>query len=83
MAQKPYFSRSLRRGSRVRNPAAFKAGRKAASTVNKARAMPWRTAPAWPLGPPPLTLIRMSYFAALSVTVSGATATVRRVSVGK
>jgi len=33
--------------------------------------MPWRTAPAWPLSPPPCTLILMSKAASLAVSSSG------------
>src|ERR1044072_4767911 len=47
----PYFLRSLIRGSRVINPACFRAGRRSALYSIRARVMPWRIAPAWPAGP--------------------------------
>src|SRR5213083_2153450 len=43
----PYFLRSLMRGSRVINPACFKAGRRSPLYSSKARVIPWRIAPAW------------------------------------
>ena len=45
--------------------------------------MPWRTAPAWPFGPPPVTLTRTSNLSAVPVTVSGCETTPRWVSSGK
>ena len=52
---RPYFLRSLTRASRVRKPAFFRAGRLASSSISlSARAMPRRSAPAWPVMPPPL-----------------------------
>lgn len=50
---KPYLRRSFIRGSRVRKPARFRAGRKLASALIKARAIPNLTAPACPVVPPP------------------------------
>ena len=50
---RPYFLRSLTRGSRVRKPAFFSAGRSSGSISISARAMPRRSAPAWPVMPPP------------------------------
>ena len=50
----PYFLRSLARASRVRKPAFFSAGRlPSVSIAFSARAMPRRSAPAWPEMPPP------------------------------
>ncbi len=49
----PYFLRSMARGSRVRKPAFFSAGRSSGCTRISARAIARRSAPAWPDGPPP------------------------------
>src|SRR3546814_17765959 len=51
----PYFLRSTTRGSRVRKPAPFSAGRRGGSNDISARMMPRRTAPACPDRPPPVT----------------------------
>src|SRR5258708_15589018 len=67
----PYFLRSLMRESRVSRPSALSVGRKLASTVSSARARLWLTAPAWPVGPPPETLMRASYLSAVPVTTKG------------
>src|SRR6266436_1591411 len=79
----PYFLRSFIRESRVSSPSAFNVGRRLPSTESSARAIPCRTAPAWPVGPPPRTVIRASYLPAVPVTVNGWMATTRSVSVGK
>jgi hypothetical protein len=50
---KPTFFRSTSRASRVTSPAALNAGFNPASYSINAREMPWRTAPACPLSPPP------------------------------
>src|SRR5207244_12407544 len=57
---KPTFFRSTSRASRVTSPAALNAGFNPASNSINAREMPWRTAPAWPLSPPPYTFTMMS-----------------------
>src|SRR5215211_2875921 len=46
--------------------------RSSGSASTSARAIPWRTAPAWPLGPPPWTRTRMSYRPSSPATPSGA-----------
>ena len=48
-----------------------------------ARAMPCRTAPAWPEGPPPWTRTRMSYEPASPAVSSGASASFWCVGRGK
>src|SRR2546427_1102879 len=50
---KPTFFRSTSRASRVTSPAVLNAGFNPASYSINAREMPWRTAPACPLSPPP------------------------------
>src|SRR5580704_13344080 len=50
---RPYFFRSLTRASLVRKPAFFSAGRFSGSTRVSARVTPSRSAPAWPVTPPP------------------------------
>ena len=50
---RPYFRRSFSRESRVRNPSAFMRPRRSGSSSIRARAMPWRSAPACPATPPP------------------------------
>ena len=50
---RPYFLRSLARASRVRKPAFFSGGRSVSSSSMSARAMASRSAPAWPVTPPP------------------------------
>src|SRR5438034_10953267 len=52
---KPTFFRSTSRASRVTSPAVLNAGFNPASYSINAREMPWRTAPACPLSPPPYT----------------------------
>jgi hypothetical protein len=39
--------------------------------TSRARAMPCRTAPAWPAGPPPLTFTRTSNLFCMLVTLNG------------
>src|SRR3989454_7814795 len=56
----PYFLRSFMRGSRVSSPSLWSAGRTASSLRARARAMPCRTAPAWPEIPPPSTVASTS-----------------------
>src|ERR1039457_4853376 len=79
----PYFLRSRARGSRVRKPSAFSAGRRLASNFSSAREIPWRVAPAWPFGAPPVTFPRTSSLSAVPVTVNGCDTVERRVSSGK
>ena len=62
---RPYFLLSLTRASRVRKPAFFSAGRSSASSSISARAMPRRSAPAWPVMPPPRRLAMTSNVSAL------------------
>ena len=50
---RPYFLRSVARASRVRKPAFFSGGRSVSSSSISARAMASRSAPAWPVTPPP------------------------------
>ena len=57
---RPYFLRSMARGSRVRKPAFFSAGRSSGCTMISARAMARRSAPACPDGPPPSRWAKMS-----------------------
>ena len=49
----PAFLRSTTRASRVRKPSRLSGTRSSGSASTSARAIPWRTAPAWPEGPPP------------------------------
>jgi len=49
----PYFLRSTILGSRVRKPSLRRAGRVLGSMATMARAKAIRTAPAWPVTPPP------------------------------
>ena len=51
--------------------------------LGRARAMPWRIAPAWPAGPPPSTVTMMSNFSAFSVASSGCRITILSTSLGK
>src|SRR5712692_9985168 len=67
----PYFLRSTTRASRVKNPAFFIAGRNSGFHTHKARASPWRMAPACPERPPPRTFTVMSTLPACSRTSSG------------
>ena len=67
----PYFLRSFMRGSRVRKPSALRVERRLASNCSKARAMPCRTAPAWPVGPPPVTVTGTSDKLDVKVNVTG------------
>src|SRR3954447_6473812 len=60
------------RASRVRKPARLSGKRSSGSASTSARAMPWRTAPAWPLGPPPCTRTRTSYVPSTPEIRSGA-----------
>src|SRR5207248_6004784 len=64
------------RASRVSRPAFFSAARKSGSKRQSARAMPGAIAPAWPLVPPPMTLIVMSHLRCVPVTRSGASAAI-------
>src|SRR5258706_12533172 len=79
----PTFFRSTSRASRVTRPAALSVGFSAASYSIKARAMPWRTAPAWPLSPPPYTFTSLSNPARFFVSSSGWRTTMRPVSRAK
>src|SRR5204862_6368016 len=67
----PYFLRSRIRGSRVRSPAFLSGSRSLSSNRASARAMPWRTAPAWPVGPPPPTVAITSNCPTVFVTWRG------------
>jgi hypothetical protein len=68
---RPYFFRSLTRGSRVRNPAFLSAGRSSASISMSARAIARRSAPACPVTPPPLRMPTTSYCSAFSRVTRG------------
>ena len=70
-ALRPYFLRSFILGSRVSRPAAFKMGRYSSLTSRRARATPWRMAPAWPVTPPPVTVATMSTLPSCSVATRG------------
>src|SRR6185436_19680717 len=52
----PYFLRSLARASRVSMPSSLSRLRSSALYSTSARAIPSRTAPAWPDTPPPATV---------------------------
>src|ERR1051325_5449256 len=67
----PYFLRSLIRGSRVTRPACLRAGRRSALNSSSARVMPCLIAPAWPAGPPPVTLMTRSNLFVVSVSCKG------------
>ena len=58
------------RGSRVKKPSFFSRGRSSALNSTRARAMPRRTAPAWPAMPPPPARISRSNLSAVSVAAS-------------
>src|SRR6185436_14463188 len=79
----PAFLRSTIRASRVRKPARLSGTRSSGSASTSARAIPWRTAPAWPLGPPPWTRTRTSKVPSTPATLSGASASSRCVARGK
>src|SRR4029077_9893100 len=79
----PYFFRSRIRGSRVRRPAFFSGSRNFSSNFASARESPCRTAPAWPVGPPPPTVTKMSNCPTVLVTSSGWAMIIRRVSRAK
>src|SRR5690606_18668004 len=57
---RPYFFDSFTRGSRVRKPARLSGTRSSGSSSTSARAMPSRSAPAWPDTPPPRRVASMS-----------------------
>src|SRR5580658_778054 len=57
---RPAFFRSLILASLVRKPSRLSAGRLDGSTSISALAMPSRSAPAWPVTPPPLILATTS-----------------------
>ena len=62
-ALRPYFLRSFILGSRVKNPAFLREARRfSESYCNRARAIPWRIAPACPVTPPPATRQTTSNF---------------------
>src|ERR1700753_1094175 len=69
---RPYFLRSTARGSRVRKPAFFRAGRSPGVTMINALAIASRSAPAWPDGPPPSRWAKMSKASSRSTMTSGA-----------
>src|SRR5205085_6216540 len=80
---RPAFLRSTIRASRVRKPARLSGTRRFGSASTRARAIPCRTAPAWPLGPPPCTRTRRSYVPSAPATLSGASASIRCAARGK
>ena len=80
---RPAFLRSTTRASRVRNPSRLSGTRSSGSASTRARAIPCRTAPAWPDGPPPWTRTRMSNVPSTPAVFSGASAVVRCVARGK
>src|SRR6184192_3452959 len=57
--------------------------RSSGSASTSALAIPCRTAPAWPLGPPPCTRTRRSYVPSAPATLSGASASIRCTARGK
>src|SRR5699024_9350809 len=59
---RPYFLRSFTRASRVRKPAFFSAGRSSGCASISARAIARRSAPAWPVIPPPVSVAITSYW---------------------
>src|SRR5262249_30528732 len=71
------------RASRVRKPARLSGSRRFGSAATSARAIRGRTAPAWPLGPPPWTRTRTSKVPSTSATFSGDIASSRCVRRGK
>src|SRR5690606_7650906 len=79
----PYFLDSFSRASRERNPARFSTGRSSGSIATSPRAMPRRTAPAWPVTPPPWMVASMSYCSPVSVSRSGSERIIRCVAFGK
>src|ERR1019366_2422867 len=79
----PYFLRSLPRASRRRKPSAFSLGRNSGLNSCSARAMPMRTAPAWPFTPPPSTVQTTLKLAVVSVSTSDDFAIMRWASVTK
>ena len=62
---------------------ALETPRSSGSASTSARAMPWRSAPAWPEAPPPWIRARMSKRPSTPATRSGAVAVVRSASRGK
>ena len=70
---RPYFFRSLIRASRVSNPAFLRAARRLGSNLMSARAIPRRSAPAWPAKPPPRAVARISTLSLASVRLNGST----------
>src|SRR5699024_6103574 len=80
---RPYFLRSLARGSRVRRPSFLSAGRVSGSACKSARALPRLMAPAWPAYPPAATLTTTSYLPSAATTVSGVLTTYWLVPIGK
>src|SRR3972149_4645563 len=80
---RPTFFRSTSPAPRVTRRAALKAGFSPASYSISARVIPWRTAPACPLSPPPPTLAMMSKADRFFVTSSGWRTIMRPVSRAK
>jgi len=76
---RPYFLRSLTLGSRVRKPSLRRTGRISALTSSSALAMPWRTAPAWPVMPPPSAWAVTSYLPTASTASNGCCTTISSV----
>src|SRR5262245_46146018 len=79
----PYFFRSRMRGSRVSSPAFLSGWRSFSSKRVSARARPCRTAPAWPVGPPPATVATTSNWPCVAVISKGCAMIMRSVSRGK
>jgi hypothetical protein len=55
--RRPYFFRSFMRPSRVSIPLCRNGSSSSVSKAFRARAIPRRQAPAWPVGPPPSTVM--------------------------
>src|SRR5262245_46584157 len=68
---RPGFLRSTARASRVSRPRSRSLRRYVSSIFTSARATARRSAPAWPVDPPPSRLARTSYRPSVSVAVNG------------
>ena len=79
----PAFLRSTMRASRVKNPSRFRTVRSSGSASMSARAIPCRSAPACPAGPPPWSRALMSNVPSTPAVRSGIVATVRSTWRGK
>jgi hypothetical protein len=71
------------RGSRVSSPAFLSGSRNFSSKRASALERPCLTAPAWPVGPPPLTVVNTSNWPTVLVTSRGCAMIMRSVSRGK